>query len=172
MGGVFERLEQALIVIGAMKEEGVIADYAIGGAIAAMFYVEPILTYDLDVFILLPKTQTTVVTLSPIYEYVRNRGYDVRDEHINVEGIPVQMIPAYNPLVEEAVAEAAEMTYGCTTIRVLRAEHLVAIMLQTGRPKDRERMAQFLDVADMDVGSLTTVLFRHGLERKWQEFQR
>jgi hypothetical protein len=165
-------LEQALIVLGAMKKEGVITDYAVGGAIAAMFYVETVLTYDLDVFVLLPKTQTTLVTLSPIYEYVRKRGYEVREEHVIIEGIPVQMIPAYNPLVEEAVVEAAEMTYGRTRIRVLRAEHLLAIMLQTSRPKDKERMAQFLDEAEVDVGYLSTVLSRHGLARKWRGFKR
>ena len=172
MGRGFERLEQALIVIGVMKKDGLVLDYAVGGAIAAMFYVETVLTYDLDVFILLPKSQTTLVTLSPIYEYARNRGYEVRDEHINMEGIPVQMIPAYNSLVEEAVAEATETTYGRTRIRVLRAEHLLAIMLQTSRPKDKARAAQFLDEAEVDMGYFSTVLSHHGLEHKWQEFQR
>jgi len=34
-----------------MQKKKVIAKYAIGGGIAAIFYMEPMLTYDLDIFI-------------------------------------------------------------------------------------------------------------------------
>ena len=34
-------------VINELKERGLIDDYAIGGGIAALFYIEPFLTYDL-----------------------------------------------------------------------------------------------------------------------------
>lgn len=40
-----------------MTKDNYIKDYAIGGGIAAIYYIEPILTYDLDIFIILPQPQ-------------------------------------------------------------------------------------------------------------------
>lgn len=40
--------------------------YAIGGATAATFYVEPLLTFDLDVFVALPHVGTNVLSLGPL----------------------------------------------------------------------------------------------------------
>jgi hypothetical protein len=42
-------MEKALIVIEEMTRVGIIKSYAIGGGIAATYYIEPVLTYDLDV---------------------------------------------------------------------------------------------------------------------------
>jgi hypothetical protein len=42
------------------------------------------------------------------------------------------------------VAEALDTTFEQTPTRVVRAEHLVAITLQTGRNKERERLASFI----------------------------
>ena len=40
-------------VLNRMRDDGVVADYAIGGATAVLFYAEPTRTYDLDVFVTL-----------------------------------------------------------------------------------------------------------------------
>jgi len=55
---------------------------------------------------------------------------------------------------------------------VLRAEHLAAIALQTGRQKDRDRLRMLVEQAGMDREYLTGVLVRHGLEEKWREWTR
>jgi hypothetical protein len=39
-------VEKTLKVINRMEADGVIRQYAIGGAVAAIFYVEPFATYD------------------------------------------------------------------------------------------------------------------------------
>ena len=39
-------MEKTLAIINQMERDGVIDRYAIGGAIAATLYVEPIQTYD------------------------------------------------------------------------------------------------------------------------------
>jgi len=126
-------MERTLQVLNALERDGAIRRYAIGGAMAATFYVEPVLTFDLDVFVLLPKTPGGLVTLAPLYAALRDRGYTEEGECVMIEDVPVQFLPAYNALVEEALAEAKEMSYETTPTRVLRAEHLVAIALQTGR---------------------------------------
>ncbi len=165
-------MEKTLKVLNELEKSGLIARYAIGGAIAVLFHGEPVLTYDLDVFCLLPEQAGILLTLAPIYAFLRKRGYREDKEHILIEGVPVQFIPAYNKLVIEAVEQAMKTKLGRTPTRVVRLGHLVAILLQTDRPKDRARLPQLLDQAKVDARALTRIIKRHGLTRKWQEFQR
>jgi hypothetical protein len=147
-------MEKTLQVLNDLVRAGVLGRYAIGGAMGATFYVEPVLTFDLDVFVVLPQT----------------RGYRVEDETVNIEGVPVQFLPAYNALLEEALAEAQETWYEATPTRVLRAEHLLAIALQTGRDKDRERVRLLREQGRLDQKYLNDVLVRHKLEDRWKEW--
>ena len=156
-------MEKTLRVLNDLERAGVVSRYAIGGAMAATFYVEPVLTFDLDVFIVLPGTSGALLTLSPLYEALRAQGYREEKECVNIEGVPVQFLPAYNALVEEALAEAREVMYEATPTRVLRAEHLLAIALQTDRAKDRERVRLLREQASLDSAYLATLLARHGL---------
>jgi hypothetical protein len=50
----------------------------------------------------------------------------------------------------------------------MSAEHLVAIMLDTGRPKDYLRISMFLEQGAVDAARLEAVLRRHGLTEKWR----
>jgi hypothetical protein len=107
--------------------------------------------------------------LAPIYEYLGARGYgaDVRQgEAVNIEGIPVQFLPVFNELNEEAVERANILDYAGVPVRVMSSEHLVAIMLQTGRTKDFVRVARFLESGSVDVDGLTDILNGHGLEKE------
>jgi hypothetical protein len=155
-------------VLNELEKEGVFLRYAIGGAMAAIFYTEPFLTFDLDVFVVLPRTSGGLLTLTPIYEALRARGYREEDECVLIEGVPVQFLPAYNALVEEALNEAQEIMYEDMRTRVLRSEHLVAICLQTGRNKDRERVRILREQAKLDQNFLAEMLRRHQLEDKWK----
>lgn len=156
-------MEKTLQVLNDLERTGVVRRYAIGGAMGATFYIEPVLTFDLDVFVVLPQTSGGLLTLAPLYDALRARGCREEKECVNIEGVPVQFLPAYNALLEEALAEARETRYESTPTRVLRAEHLLAIALQTGRDKDRERVRQLREQAVLDQEYLATVLARHGL---------
>ncbi|MBI4346285.1 MAG: hypothetical protein HY553_05495 [Elusimicrobia bacterium] len=165
-------MERTLAVLNELVRDRVIEKYAIGGAMAAVFYAEPVPTYDLDVFVLLAPPQGPIVSLRPIYEYLRQKGFKESKEHVLVEGIPVQFIPAYNALVEEAVEKAGSKAYGERRTRVIRPEYLMAIMLQTGRSKDKLRIAQFLESVAYDKNALRDILKRHGLSAAWEKFLR
>jgi hypothetical protein len=161
-------MEGTLHVLNRLANAGVVSRYAIGGGMAAMFYAEPFLTYDLDVFVLLQGGPgSPLISLSPLYEHLASEGYRAEKEFVLIEGVPVQFLVAYNPLVEEAVEQAMEFPYGTTTARVVRLEHLLAIMLQTGRAKDRERLASVLDQAVPDQACLNDILGRHDLCDRW-----
>ena len=156
-------------MLNELEKHGVFSRYAIGGAMAATFYTEPFLTFDLDVFVVLPRTPGGLLTLAPVYDALRTRGYSEQEnECIRIEGVPVQFLPAYNTLVEEALNEAQEIMYEDVPARVLRSEHLLAICLQTGRSKDRERVRILREQAKLDQNFLADVLRRHQLEDKWK----
>ena len=123
-------MEKTLRVLNRMVKDGVIEQYAIGGAVAAIFYVEPINTNDLDVFFHVKDSSAGLDILAPLYEYLSELGYRGHQETIDIEGWPVQFLPVFNPLLEEAVAQARNITFQRTKTRVMQAEHLVAIMLQ------------------------------------------
>lgn len=164
-------MEATLKILNELEREGVISRYAIGGAVGAIFYMEPFLTYDLDVFVLLPQTAGGLLTLGSIYETLKRRGYEEEGECLLVEGMPVQFLPAYNPLLEEALAAARETRYAETVTRVLRPEHLAAIMVQTGRDKDRQRFSTFMREAEQDANYLRGVLERHQLTERFNTWK-
>lgn len=163
-------MKQTLQVLNDLETAGILRRYAIGGAMGATFFVEPLLTYDLDIFVLLPETTGGLLTLSPLYEALRARGYSEEAECVNIEGVPVQFLPVYNPLLEEALREAQDIPYEDMMTRVLRAEHLVAICLQTGRAKDRDRVRLLREETDLDMPYLQAILDRHQLIAKWNQW--
>jgi hypothetical protein len=124
-----ENFRAALAAIDEMKRDGVIAEYAIGGAMAMIFWSEPVPTFDVDVFALLPH-DGLLVSLDPIYQWARRRGYAERAEHVVIEGVPVQIIPAHTALTEEAVATAASLTYEGQPVRVIQPHYLAAMALE------------------------------------------
>ena len=155
-----------------MEQTGLIGKYCIGGGIATVFYVEPLLTYDLDIFFTPAEEKKGIITLSPIYDYLKKRGYRTYKEHIIIEEIPVQFIPVYNKLVKEAVENAAEIKYKNTNARVLKAEYLIAIMLQTFRPKDKERIVKIMDESKINKKYLKEILGKYKLNEKFEHFMK
>ena len=164
-------MKRTIEVLNELEQERVFSRYAIGGAMGAIFYTEPFLTFDLDVFIVLPQTAEGLLSLTPIYDALRASGYKQQEnECVVIEGIPVQFLPAYNSLVEEALNHAQTITYENVSTRVLRSEYLVAIALQTGRSKDRERVRILREQTSLDMDLLADVLKRHQLEEKWNQW--
>ena len=62
-------------LLNAMVHEGEVQNYAIGGAIAAVFYVEPFSTQDIDVFVMMKTEQSGLVTTIPGWDYLKEQGY-------------------------------------------------------------------------------------------------
>ena len=163
-------MEAALRVLNEMEAKGILRRHAIGGAMALLFHTEPVATFDLDIFCLVPESGP-LVSLAPIYDFLRAQGHEVAAEHVVIAGVPVQFIPAYNTLVTEALEQAEDKTFGQTLTRVLRLEHLLAIMLQTDRPKDRQRAALLAEHASFDNARLEAILGRHQLTDAWNRIR-
>jgi hypothetical protein len=165
-------IKDTLQVINRMQADGIISQYAIGGAVGATFYIEPSATVDLDVFVeFLNRYESRLVSLSPIYEYLKSRGCIAEGEYIVIGDWPVQFLPTADDLDREAMEQAIQTDVDGVPTRIIGAEHLIAIALRTGRSKDRSRIIQFFEQASIDSGKLQGILQRFGLMEKWRKFR-
>ena len=101
-------MRDTIAVVAKLAERGVIGNYAIAGAVAAINYIEPFLTADLDVLISVAnfeKRASGLILLTPIEKALAEMGYTERsDVGVVIEGWPVQFLPVASPLDEEALA--------------------------------------------------------------------
>jgi len=74
-------------------------------------------------------------------------------------------------LEKEGLREAIETEVEGVKTRVMSAEHLVAIALRTGRPKDYARILQFLEQDAVDKDKLKVILRRHRLMPRLKQFE-
>ena len=51
------------------------------------------------------------------------------------------------------------------------AEYLAAIALQTGRPKDKARLLQFIESGTLSAERFQNILERHSLAASWRKFE-
>jgi predicted nucleotidyltransferase len=161
-------MKKTLQVINQLKKRGLITDYAIGGGIAAIYYSEPILTYDLDIFVIMPDrvSKKGVIQLSSVYNDLKENGYKWKGEHIIIEGVPVQFIPA-DELETEAIKTASTVHYEGTKTKILPVEYLIAILVRAGRGKDLDKVKMLMKQADISLKKLKTILTKHKLRRRF-----
>jgi hypothetical protein len=166
-------IKNTIATINQMQADGIIDRYAIGGAVGATFYLEPVATLDVDVFVAF-KTEagSLLVSPQPIFDYLKKRGATMEGEYVVVAGWPVQFLPAGNSLVAEALEQAVEKNVSGVPMRVFGAEHLAAIALQTGRAKDKARLLEFVESGALDEARFQDIVTRHGLASAWQNFRR
>ena len=164
-------IRDVIAMVNAMEVDGVIERYAIGGAVGATFYLEPVSTFDADVFVAF-RPGKLIVTLEPILDYLRSRGCFMKDEYVMIGDWPVQFLAPNSPLAGEALEQAIEIDVEGEIARVFQAEHLAAIALQTNRAKDKARLLQFLEGGDLDGVRLHEILERHNLVDRWSRFER
>ncbi len=171
-------IKQTLDIINAMEADGIIGRYAIAGAVAAYNYIEPTVTDDLDILVSFnTQSNMDLISLSTVFSYLKPKGYgEFRKEGLLIEGWPVQFLPVATDLDADALAQAEDIVLKLddheqrVTTRVLRPEHVVAIALKVGRPKDLIRITQFLEENAVDLDALCSILDRHSLEKAWQVF--
>jgi len=165
-------MKKTLSQLNKLVDLGIIEKYAIAGGMAHFYYIEPSVTYDLDIIIRIKSISNNMEPLKEIYEWARVNNYEVKDEHIIIDNIPVQFLPEYNPLIEEAVENASEITIFDAKSFIIKPEYLMAIMLQTNRSKDRERLILFVQQVDYSHSSLNEILMKFNLSENYEVFKR
>ena len=166
-------IREVIATINQMQADGVIERYAIGGAVGATFYLEPVATLDIDIFTTFhPEPGSLIVSPTPIFDYLKAHGGTMEGEYMVVAGWPVQFLLPATPLVEEALKESVRRDVGGASVNVFTAEHLAGIALQVGRAKDKARLLQFIEDGVLDATRFQSILARHGLVEAWQKFER
>lgn len=103
-----EDVAAVIRTLNELERDGAIERYAIGGAVAAAFYLEPAETMDLGVFVpISAPAGSLIITLDPVLEYLAARGFELKGEYVIIGGWPVQFLPASPGLLEEALSAAA-----------------------------------------------------------------
>ena len=166
-------MEKVCEVLEQLVADGTLKNYAIGGATAAGFHGEPLATLDVDVFVFADtEPGSLLVTLEPIFAEVARLGFrEFEKECVLIHGLPVQFLAASSPLESEAVNEAQQVEWDGKRLRVMRPEHLAALALQTGRPKDRARLVYLLDLPAFDRLVFDDIVERHGLGDLWTKWR-
>jgi len=153
-------LIDALKILDQLKRNGLIRDYAIGGGYGVNYYLEPILTYDLDIFLLI----NTDEEFHALYDYFRKARYKIENVYIVIAEMPVQFLPStIHPLIDEAVRKAKKIRVKGIHTKVLTAEYLIATLLMAFRPKDKMVIPHLLELADMK--KLTSMIERFSNEK-------
>jgi hypothetical protein len=164
-------MEKVIELLNRMHADGVFDNFAIGGGVAVIRYLEPYETDDIDVFISPVVTGPNgLISFGDIYAYLGKLGYRSEREYIRIGAWLVQFLPASEPIQNEAVLKADRVAFAGDYTYMFSAEHLAAELLRSGRRKDNERVASLIESAAMDMDVFLDIIRRHGLTEKWKEF--
>jgi hypothetical protein len=158
-------------LLNAMRSAGVIINYALFGAAAQMRYTEAVATLDADVLVAVPSPES-LDSLALIYGFCRNRGYAPEGEAIRVGAWPVQFIPTFNDLTQEALEQAETVDFEGIPLRVIRADHLAVIALSVGRAKDFARILALLESNAVTPEEIAALAQRHDLSEAYKRFEK
>jgi hypothetical protein len=63
-----------------------------------------------------------IVSLDPIFRYLRDRGCTMEGEYVTIGGWPVQFLPPAGLLIEEALESAVDLDVEGIPVRVFTAD--------------------------------------------------
>jgi hypothetical protein len=164
-------MKEVAKLLNDLRDAGVIHDYALFGATAQMRYTEPVATLDADVLVTVPSPERLDV-LQPIYKFCASKGFVPEGEAIRVGGWPVQFVPVFSSLTEEALAHADSADFDGMPLRVLRADYLAVIALSVGRAKDFLRILALMESESVTAEAIAKLADAHGLNEDWEDFRR
>jgi hypothetical protein len=167
-------MKRTFEVVEEMKRARVIDEYAVAGAVGALFYVEPFATLDIDLLVNLPASEGLLVSLEPIFSWLRPKGgidFDAQGNVI-IEGWPVQFLPVSDEVSAEALRDAQYLPFEQgLSVRVVRPEFLAIEALRLGRPKDVERVSLLIAADEFESDRFLQLVQRFALEERWAKFQ-
>ncbi|MDT8391585.1 MAG: hypothetical protein RRC34_13870 [Lentisphaeria bacterium] len=93
-------------------------------------------------------------------------------EAIRVGDWPVQFIPSFNPLTEEAMENAETGELDGMPIRVVTPAYLAVMALEVGRAKDLARVLALIEQDAVTKEDIRNLAEKHGLLPAWEDFKR
>ncbi len=162
-------MKRVVDTLHELKDQGLIKNWSLCGSHAAMRYIDPFATLDLDVLV----TVTSKSELNPlgdVFDFLESKGYEFQGEGIVIDDWPVQfLVPAKDSILFDSLEHADEFYDDeVGTVFCMPAEYLVAEGLQVNRPKDRLRVLALLQEPDIvDRKKLDNLLSKYNMEEQW-----
>jgi hypothetical protein len=163
-------MNKVAVLLNEMAGQGIIADYAVFGAVAQMRYTEAVVTLDAGILVAVAEPDKLDV-LIPIYAFCRERGYLPEGEAIRVGDWPLQFIPVFSKLTREAIRDAETGDLDGIPLRVIRAGYLAVIALSVGRAKDFARVLALREAGAVTDKEISDLAMRHNLTSEWNLFK-
>jgi hypothetical protein len=162
----------AIRTLNGLKRRRIIRDYIIIGAVAATAYMEPVMTQDLDVVVLVDTDQEFWET----YRRVGKHADGLDGMHHMLGARPVQLFPStMKPIYADAIEKARRTRAGNLRVKLASPEHLVLLALDAFRLKDKIRIGEMLNNGSVDRDAVRRLLEvfddgEHTLARRFKEF--
>jgi len=139
--------EKVIKRLNRLKRAGVIKDYAIGGAHAVAYYLEPVKTLDLDIFVFAESDQDFFIFRT----YIKKAGFRMRGTHVIIDDMPVHFLPgSLHPFINEAVRKGKRIRVNNIPTKILTVEYLIISLLMAFRLKDKMVIPDLLELVDME----------------------
>lgn len=167
-------IQDVVSELNRIKAAGLIADYAVGGAIAAQAYIETSSTEDVDVFVVVSEpAASSLDSLNTVWpDLIAHGAKQLPGGYLEIGGWPVQLLHFGQPLYDDAIANAQTNDFGGNQVgRIMRPVHLAAIALATGRVKDYGRVDEFIRQNKVSRADLEALVERFGLRERWNTFR-
>jgi predicted nucleotidyltransferase len=137
----------AIRILNRLKQRRVIRGYVVIGAVVATAYMEPILTEDLDIIVLVDTDEEYIRT----FRRVGESADAMEGMHFVLGGVPVQMFPSTTkPLYRDALENARDTRIGGLRVKLASPEHLLVLYLEAFREKDHHRIRTLLPQSRSD----------------------
>jgi len=152
--------ENVIKKLNRLKQARVVRDYAIGGAHAVAYYLEPVKTLDFDIFIFIESDQD----FYDFRSYIRRSGFKMSGTHVMIDNTPVHFLRgSMDPFINEAIRKAKRIRVGGIPVKVLSVEYLIVSLLISFRLKDKMVLPDLLELANNE--KLTAILERYSNEK-------
>ena len=166
-------IREVIKMVNQMQADGVIERYAVGGAVGATFYLEPVATLDVDIFIAFqPEEGSLIVSPKPIFDYLKARGGTMEG---NTSSLVVGRFNSSRP-PDRWGRRLSRRPWNPMSMARLRAYSLPNTSppsrSRPRRAKDKARLLQFIEAGALDAARFQAILVRHGLVHAWQKFER
>ena len=139
--------EKVIKRLNRLKKTGVMKDYAIGGAHAVAYYLEPVKTLDLDIFVFAESDQDFHIFRT----YIKKAGFKMRGTHVIIDDMPVHFLPgSLHPFINEAVRKGKRIRVNNIPTKILTVEYLIISLLMAFRLKDKMVIPDLLELVDLE----------------------
>jgi hypothetical protein len=164
-------ISKVISELNRLVADGLVAKYAIGGAVAAQAYIETSSTEDIDAFVIVAGDEArSLAPLGPIWSDLVGNGAKQDGQYLVIGDWPLQLLINDEQLYVEAIEGARPVDFDGQTAYVMSPEHLAAIALKTGRSKDYQRVAEFISQGSTTVEQVTELVGRFDLHDAWKKY--